>query len=249
MPAPAISSQALSDYAITTEEYTAASCIVTNTPIYVYCIIDGIPFPMYQYSGTTYRREIFGYDIGIVSAETVTFIAINATGSDMEVAGSTISVTSPIISTFGISKVTSRLLYLIKHPEEYGGNNTLPQYNTFKDFGGLPKDIKEPIIWVHPIRTIPSDVSIDDDANMLKTTVQLTVNRILSDTNTNLDAFLDAEAAVRYLISNNPHLEISNQSSLVEHSKITNVTYPDLERGYFTHEMKIDIEFIIDTRS
>lgn len=251
MAAPVISSQALSDYAITTEEYTTASCVVTNTPTWIMAVANNIPFLMSQYSGTTYAVELPGYKIGLVSAGTITFIAVNGDGKDIEVAPSTLTVTSPASPIFGLDKVIERYVYLLKHPDEYGGNNVLTRYNIVKDFDGTlfnGNSLKMPVIWVHSLRDTVVPRSVDGELDIIQATIQFTVINTVSDT-TNTKTFYDTEQAIRYLISTNPHLEIGDSASLIEYSKHVQTRFPEWDRGYFSNDMDIDIQVMIDTRS
>lgn len=211
MPAPAISGQVLSDYSITTEESTVATAVVTNTPTWVVVVINNIPFRMLQYSGTTYKCEIFGYDIGTLSAGTVSFMANNSSGGDLEVAASTLTVTTPTLSTFGIGKVIERAIYLIKTPSEYGGNQKLTEYNVVKDLDGSLFDgkgmPKSPILWIHALRDTSEPRSMDETTDILTVPIQFTIIRPVSD-NTNTDVFYDTEAALLFLFDSNPNLQI-----------------------------------------
>jgi hypothetical protein len=255
MAAPAITGQVLSDYAITTEEYTTAECVVANTPTDVLVVVsDGrlsSSYIMFQYSGTTYRREIWGHELGMVESATVRFIAVNADGGDIESAPSTISVTRPSYPMFDVDAVIDRLVYLAKHPEEYGGDNTLASYNVVKDFSGQlfsGSSLVKPVLFIHSIRETVDTRAIDQSIDVIKATIQFTVIRMLSDT-TGTAGFYDANRAIRFLIRNNPRLQISGNSFLANHSKVANTRYPEWDKGYFSNEMNIDVEFQIDTRS
>jgi hypothetical protein len=94
---PVISSQQLSDYAITTGESTTASCSVSNMTATdeVYVEINGKVWKMGTTDNATYTKSIYGGDIGLCSSQTAKFTAVNAYGMDQEDSASSLTVSSP----------------------------------------------------------------------------------------------------------------------------------------------------------
>jgi hypothetical protein len=256
MPAPAITVPALNDYAITSEEVTIPSCNVSNTPTYVVMLVNGYPFKLSKYATVsptvdTYRSEVYGNRVGLCTAQTVYFMASNAAGGAIiATAPSTLTVTVPIRTTYNIARVIDRLTYLCQHPEEYGGNNTLKQYNVTKDFDDTQIELmkaSKAIIWIHSLTETDESGGIGNLYNLV-VKVQFSVFYPLNGT-TSTQVFYDADSEIRYLIQENPDLQISSNSFEVINSKVTQCKFPAWNNYYVFGQMDIDCEIKINQRS
>jgi len=252
MPAPVISGQLLTDYAITTEEPTTARVTITNTPTQQWVSINNRAFKLSQYSGTTYQCEIYGYQIGTIAAGSVTFFALNALGGPAPaVAASAITVSHPTRTSYTIKKVIDRLVYLCKTPSEYGGGNHLGRYNIVQDLtpalanGGK---LIMPVIWIRATRMTVEPPAIGDVDDTMNVIMQLTVIDHTDET-TGTEAFYKADEEIRYLFRQNPHLQIGDDSFLIDNSTIQAVKFPEYRNGFFDDEMTIDVLLKIDQRS
>ncbi len=252
MPVPVISSQQLSDYAITTEEPTVATAVITNSPTLAFVFINNRSFRMMQYSGTTYRADIYGYQTGTVTASAVTFLAYNGTGaSAIATAGSTLTVTKPTRGTYGIQKVIDRLIYLLKNSSEYGGDNISETYNVVSDFSDELMNgqrLVKPVIWIRGIRETVEAATINDIDDTINVLIQFTVIDNIDNT-TKMEKYYKVDSAIRYMIRANPNLQIADDAFLIDTSTVQGTRFPTWENGYFMGEMNIDVLFRIDQRS
>jgi hypothetical protein len=112
MPAPVISSQILSNYAINEGQQIVASASVTNIPDAVAVIINNKAFNMSApLTPGAYVAIIDGLDIGICAGITARFIATNALGGAEANAPSALTVTS--LGNYNIAAVEAKIKALL----------------------------------------------------------------------------------------------------------------------------------------
>jgi hypothetical protein len=70
-----------------------------------------------------------------------------------------------------------------------------------------------------------------------------------TDETTGTEAFYKADEEIRYLFRQNPHLQIGDDSFLIDNSTIQAVKFPEYRNGFFDDEMTIDVLLKIDQRS
>jgi len=114
---PVISSQQLDAYTGTLNTTFTASCSATNMTSVdaVYVDINGKTWQLTTSNYSTYSKVISGSAIGTVTAGTVTFRAVNGSGSDSDNAASTLTITGATIdSTSTIENLTDFMLSMLR---------------------------------------------------------------------------------------------------------------------------------------